>query len=51
VGPADHRVLGTVLLVAVAVGVVINHYAGGCPISRTAVVISPGAPVIALVYA
>ena len=36
--------LGTFLLVTVAAGSgVINHYAGGDPISRTAAVIAPGA--------
>jgi hypothetical protein len=37
------------LIVTVAAGEVINHSAGGCPISRTAVVISPGALVMALI--
>jgi aquaporin Z len=35
----------------VAAGGVINHSVGGCSISRTAVVISPGALVMALIYA
>ncbi len=44
--------LGTFLLVTVAAGAgVINHYAGGGPISRTAAVIAPGALVMALIYA
>ncbi len=44
--------LGTYLLVTVAAGSgVINHYAGGGPISRTAAVIAPGALVMALIYA
>src|SRR6266581_4153305 len=44
--------LGTFLLVTVAAGAgVINHYAGGSPISRTAAVIAPGALVMALIYA
>ncbi len=44
--------LGTFLLVVVAAGAgVINHYAGGSPISRTAAVIAPGALVMALIYA
>jgi aquaporin Z len=30
---------------------VINHYAGGNPISRTAAVIAPGAVVMAMIYA
>ena len=43
---------GTFLLVTVAAGAgVINHYAGGNPISRTAAVIAPGALVMALIYA
>jgi aquaporin Z len=43
---------GTFLLVTVAAGAgVINHYAGGGPISRTAAVIAPGALVMALIYA
>ena len=44
--------LGTFVLVTVAAGSgVINHYAGGGPISRTAAVIAPGAVVMALIYA
>jgi aquaporin Z len=44
--------LGTFLLVTVAAGAgVINHYAGGNPISRAAAVIAPGALVMALIYA
>ena len=44
--------VGTYLLVTVAAGAgVINHYAGGGPISRTAAVIAPGALVMALIYA
>ncbi len=44
--------LGTFMLVTVAAGAgVINHYAGGGPISRTAAVIAPGALVMALIYA
>jgi aquaporin Z len=44
--------LGTALLVTVAAGSgVINRYAGGNPISRTAAVIAPGALVMALIYA
>jgi aquaporin Z len=43
---------GTFLLVTVAAGAgVINHYAGGHPISRTAAVVAPGALVMALIYA
>jgi len=39
------------LLVTVATGSgVINHYAGGNPISRTAAVIAPGAAVMAMIY-
>jgi aquaporin Z len=46
------EVLGTFLLVTVAAGAgVINHYAGGGPVSRTAAVIAPGALVMALIYA
>jgi MIP family channel proteins len=38
--------------VTVAAGAgVINHYAGGGPISRTAAVIAPGAVVMAMIYA
>ncbi|HEY7917299.1 MAG TPA: aquaporin [Acidimicrobiales bacterium] len=44
--------LGTFVLVTVAAGSgVINHYAGGEPISRTAAVIAPGAVVMAMIYA
>src|SRR5260370_16653688 len=44
--------LGTFVLVTVAAGSgVINVYAGGGPISRTAAVIAPGALVMALIYA
>jgi aquaporin Z len=44
--------LGTFLLVTVAAGSgVINHYAGGAPITRAAAVIAPGALVMALIYA
>jgi aquaporin Z len=44
--------VGTFLLVTVAAGAgVINYYAGGNPISRTAAVIAPGALVMALIYA
>src|SRR6185312_6933716 len=44
--------IGTFLLVTVAAGAgVINRYAGGGPISRTAAVIAPGALVMALIYA
>ncbi len=43
---------GTFLLVTVAAGAgVINHYAGGGPISRAAAVVAPGALVMALIYA
>jgi aquaporin Z len=43
---------GTFVLVTVAAGSgVINHYAGGGPISRTAAVIAPGAAVMAMIYA
>src|ERR1700687_3236472 len=43
---------GTFILVTVAAGSgVINHYAGGGPISRTAAVIAPGAVVMAMIYA
>jgi len=43
---------GTFVLVTVAAGSgVINHYAGGSPISRTAAVVAPGALVMALIYA
>src|SRR5215813_12363185 len=44
--------LGTFILVTVAAGAgVINHYAGGNPVSRTAAVIAPGAVVMAMIYA
>src|SRR5215468_10241318 len=44
--------LGTLVLVTVAAGAgVINHYAGGNPVSRTAAVIAPGAAVMAMIYA
>ncbi len=44
--------VGTVVLVTVAAGSgVVNHYAGGGPISRTAAVIAPGAVVMAMIYA
>jgi aquaporin Z len=44
--------LGTFVLVTVAAGSgVINHYAGGTPISRTAAVVAPGAAVMAMIYA
>ena len=44
--------IGTFILVTVAAGAgVINHYAGGGPISRTAAVIAPGAVVMAMIYA
>jgi aquaporin Z len=44
--------VGTFVLVTVAAGSgVINHYAGGNPISRTAAVIAPGAVVMAMIYA
>ena len=44
--------LVTFILVTVAAGSgVINHYAGGGPISRTAAVIAPGAVVMAMIYA
>jgi aquaporin Z len=43
---------GTFLLITVAAGAgVINHYAGGDPITRVAAVIAPGALVMALIYA
>ncbi len=43
---------GTAFLVTVAAGSgVINRYAGGDPISRTAAVVAPGALVMALIYA
>src|SRR6202034_268444 len=44
--------LGTFMLVTVAAGAgVIDHYAGGDPVSRAAAVIAPGALVMALIYA
>jgi aquaporin Z len=44
--------VGTFVLVTVAAGAgVINHYAGGNPISRAAAVIAPGAVVMAMIYA
>ena len=44
--------VGTFVLVTVAAGSgVINNYAGGGPISRTAAVIAPGAVVMAMIYA
>jgi aquaporin Z len=44
--------VGTFVLVTVAAGSgVINHYAGGNPISRAAAVIAPGAVVMAMIYA
>ena len=43
---------GTAMLVLVAAGSgVINRYAGGNPISRSAAVVAPGAIVMALIYA
>jgi aquaporin Z len=43
---------GTFVLVTVAAGAgVIDHYAGGGPISRSAAVIAPGAVVMAMIYA
>src|SRR5262245_14345768 len=43
---------GTFLLITVAGGSgVINHYAGGNPVTRAAAVIAPGALVMALIYA
>jgi aquaporin Z len=46
------ELIGTFVLVTVAAGSgVINHYAGGDPISRTAAVIAPGAVVMAMIYA
>ena len=43
---------GTFLLVTVAAGAgVINHYAGGGPITRAAAVVAPGLLVMALIYA
>ncbi len=44
--------VGTFILVTVAAGAgVIDRYAGGGPISRTAAVIAPGAVVMAMIYA
>ncbi len=44
--------VGTFLLVTVAAGAgVINHYAGGDPITRAAAVVAPGLLVMALIYA
>ena len=44
--------LGTAALVTVAAGAgVINRYAGGNPVSRTAAVVAPGIIVMALIYA
>jgi aquaporin Z len=44
--------IGTFILVTVAAGAgVIDHYAGGGQISRTAAVIAPGAVVMAMIYA
>jgi aquaporin Z len=44
--------IGTFVLVTVAAGSgVINHYAGGTPVSRAAAVIAPGAAVMAMIYA
>ncbi|HEY3953425.1 MAG TPA: aquaporin [Streptosporangiaceae bacterium] len=44
--------VGTFVLVTVAAGAgVINHYAGGDPVSRTAAVVAPGAAVMAMIYA
>src|SRR5262249_30392027 len=44
--------LGTFILGTVAAGAgVINHCAGGNPVSRTAAVIAPGAVVMAMIYA
>ena len=43
---------GTFVLVTVAAGAgVINHYAGGTPVTRAAAVIAPGAAVMAMIYA
>jgi aquaporin Z len=43
---------GAFVLVTVAAGAgVINHYAGGAPVSRAAAVIAPGAAVMAMIYA
>src|SRR5690348_9976473 len=44
--------VGTFVLVTVAAGAgVINHYAGGTPVTRAAAVIAPGAAVMAMIYA
>jgi aquaporin Z len=44
--------IGTFVLVTVAAGAgVINHYAGGDPVTRAAAVIAPGAAVMAMIYA
>jgi aquaporin Z len=44
--------LGTFVLVTVAAGAgVINHFAGGTPVTRAAAVIAPGAAVMAMIYA
>src|SRR5690348_6806657 len=44
--------IGTFVLVTVAAGAgVINHYAGGTPVTRAAAVIAPGAAVMAMIYA
>jgi aquaporin Z len=44
--------IGTFVLVTVAAGAgVINHYAGGAPVTRAAAVIAPGAVVMAMIYA
>ena len=44
--------LGTFLLVTVVVGAgVINHYAGGHPVTNAAAAIAAGALVMALIYA
>lgn len=46
------ELVGTFVLVTVAAGAgVINFYAGGGPISRTAAVVAPGAAVMAMIYA
>jgi hypothetical protein len=42
---------GRLLITVAAVVGVINRYAGGNPIARTAVVVAPGALVMALIYA
>ena len=46
-----HRNPGDGLVTVAAGAGVINHYAGGGPISRTAAVIAPGAVVMAMIYA